>query len=189
MAPGRWPGDGEVALTKNIKIQGSAVVFPPTCVVCLLPAPHRYTIDKTITLGQKTYTVSLQAPMCSLHYGQTQAKSAAERLFERAGVILGGGVGALVWVGLLLYWNSIEEPLSMVNILIAAVVGAGFFLVVWASTAFWLAPNFAMAESKEARNAVRVVRYWKAQDIVELEFRNDLAADRVAWENPGRVIL
>lgn len=175
-------------MTKRIKLQGLPVRFPNTCVVCLQPAQHTYTIDKTYTLGPRTITVALPVPLCAQHYAHTQAKSPAERLVERLGLWVGAAVGLLVVAGLLIYWYSTGESMSFVNVTVAAFVGVGFFLIVWAATAYWFAPSFALPESKAARAAVRVTRYWKAQNIIELEFDNELAADRVAYENRARLL-
>jgi hypothetical protein len=156
--------------------------------VCLQPAQQTYSVDKTYTYGKKAVVITLPVPLCASHYAQARAKSRNERLVERIGLVAGGAVGLWVLVGLLVYWGSIGESFSIINIFIAALVGVGFLLIVWTVNAFWLAPTFALPESKAVRGAVKLAKFWKAQDIVELEFSNDLAADRVARENAAQVV-
>jgi hypothetical protein len=170
-------------MSKIVKIQGSECGFPNTCVVCFQPAQSAYKIEKTFSYGQRSITVSLPVPMCSTHYEHAGTKSSAERLCERGGLVGGGVIGLLVTIGLLLYWASGGESISILNVLAAGFVGIGFFLIVWLATVYWLAPVFALPESKAARQAVRLMKYWPGKNILQLEFVNDRTAELFAREN------
>jgi hypothetical protein len=175
-------------MSKMVKIQGSECDFPNTCVVCFQPAQQTYKIDRTFTYGQRSITIALPVPMCSAHYEQAVTKSATELLWERIGLVGGGLIGLLLTVGLLVYWVSGGESISILNVLVAGVVGIGFFLIVWMATIYWLAPAFALPESKAARQAVRLVKYWPGKNILQLEFVNDRTAELFAGENEAILI-
>ncbi len=46
-----------------------------------------------------------------------------------------------------------------------------------------IAPRFAVPESKEARNAVRITHYWPKDKFVRLAFENEQLAEIVQKAN------
>jgi hypothetical protein len=160
-----------------VRVQGRQVNFLPTCVVCLQPSQKIYALEKTFPYGRRSIIIKLPVPMCDHHHEVAAFRSSTEQTVERIGLIAGIVVGLLVAAGLIIYWDSIGQSFPMLNIPVAVFGGLGFFLIVWAATSFWLAPALAPAEIKTARRAVNPKKYWPGQDILELEFANDKAAE------------
>jgi hypothetical protein len=104
-------------------------------------------------------------------------KSKAEKMIGRLGFWLGLALGLAVAVGLLVHWAGTGQGSWIPNILLGLVVGAGIFLVFWTATLFWLAPRFAGRDSLRVREAVRILRYWPGDQLMELEIENDRVAD------------
>jgi hypothetical protein len=172
-------------MSKTIKVQGKSVAMPPQCVVCLQPAANTYKIERSFSYGNSTVLVNVPVPLCGTHHAQAAAKSPAEKTAAKIGLIAGAVIGLVSAAGLLAYWASSGQGSLVLNIFLALVLGAGFFLIVWLATAFWLAPSFANPESKKARQAVRIMAYWPRDEVMQLEFENETAADLVAGMNGG----
>jgi hypothetical protein len=171
-----------------VRVQGRQVSFYSRCVVCLQPSQKIYELEKAFTYGRRTIPIKLQVPMCAHHHEAAAFRSSAEQTVERIGLVAGILVGLLVAFGLIVYWNSIGQGFPMLNIPIAVFSGLGFFLIVWAATAYRLAPALAPAEIKAARRAINPKKYWPGQDILELEFANDQAAQLFIQANQSIIL-
>ena len=79
-------------MSKSIDVQLSQLQFPMTCVVCMSPATKPYKLDRIFTYGRRSYTVTVNVPMCELHFNAVSYKGKAERLVGWLGV----GIGILV---------------------------------------------------------------------------------------------
>ena len=84
---------------------------------------------------------------------------------------------------LIMRWVPTGNDSMILKLFIGSIVGFGVFIMVWALFAFWLAPMFAVRESKEARNAVRIVLVSPHAEILRLEFMNEQLAEIVQKEN------
>jgi hypothetical protein len=115
--------------------------------------------------------------MCAEHFKAASTTSRAETLTKRAGLAAGVLTGILCAASLLAYWGAGGQGSLLLNIPLAVFVGAGFSLIIWAATAFWLAPLLAPASARACRDAVRISRYWPAADILELEFTSSQASE------------
>ena len=144
-------------MAKTIEVQLSQLKFPPTCVVCMSPASKQYGISQVFSRGTGSATVHINVPMCTSHFEAASAMNSAEKIVVTCGVIVGilAGIATLI-----------------------------ILIMVWALFAFWLAPMFAVRESKEARNAVRIVLVSPHAEILRLEFMNEQLAEIVQKENP-----
>lgn len=173
-------------------MRGTQVVLPKLCVVCGKPlegAPGgEYPIERIFTYGRNTITIKFPVPLCAEHLALAKAKSRAEIFFERVGLYGGILVGLLIFAGLLLYWADTGQGSLILNVLLAGVVGVGFFLIVWISTKFWLAPAFASSETKAARNSVRLLSYAPMKDVLELAFSNATLAEQAALANAAKLV-
>jgi hypothetical protein len=163
-------------MSRIIQVQGE-VAFPPSCAVCLSPANKRYTVERVFSYGRQGIAAKVEVPLCTAHYAVAVRKSKAEKTIGRLGLWLGVIFGLAAWSGLVLYWAAQGEGSLIPNTLLALVIGVGFFLIVWIGSLFWLAPRFASPESLRVRAAVRILRYWPGDQMMELEIQNDLVAD------------
>jgi hypothetical protein len=168
---------------KVIRIQGRQVKFPPVCVICFQTSKKVFDLERTFTYGRRSILINLAVPMCEEHFNLASTKSKGEKLIARAGLIVGILTGLLAAGGLAVYWFTTNQGSAFLNILIASFIGLGFFLIVWAASAFWLAPVFAATEIKAIRNAVRIKNYWPASDVLELEFASGETAALFIREN------
>jgi hypothetical protein len=146
-----------------------------------------FTIDKTFSYGRKTVLITIPVPMCKHHFEKASQKSKAEKLCERGGLVGGILIGLISFSGLLMYWASTNQGNSIFNIILGLFVGVSLFLIVWAGAVFWLAPSFALPESKQIRKNVSITKYWLADDVMELSFENEAAAEQFIANNPHRI--
>jgi hypothetical protein len=175
-------------MSKRITFQGTQIRFLQECVVCQKPASADYKITKTFTFGNRSVTITLPVPMCTEHYDLATRKNARERAVERIGLIAGGLIGIIVAVGLLTYWGSTGQGNTFMNVFLAIVLGLGFFLIVWVTTAFWLAPAFGDPQSKVARNAVKIYHFKPGSQELTLEFANEPVADAAGRVNQNILV-
>jgi hypothetical protein len=164
-----------------IDIHLSQVRFPATCVVCMSPACKEYRLQKIFTYGRRSYTVAVNAPMCDLHFASASFKGTAERLVGRLGFVAGILAGLFATIRLLLHWQATGQGNMFLNLFAGGVFGIGMFLIVWAIISLSVAPLFAEPASKEARNAVKMTRYWPRDQFVRLEFQNEELAEIVNY--------
>jgi hypothetical protein len=147
------------------------------------PSSKEYKLEKTFTYGRRSYTVKVNVPMCDRHYEVASHKGLAERIVGILGVVIGILVGIFAMTMLILRWHGAGEGNIPLNLFAGGVFGIGMFLIVWAITALSIAPLFAERESKEARNAIRIVHYWAKDQFVRLSFENDQLAEIVQRAN------
>ena len=166
-------------MSKTIDVQLSQIHFPMTCVVCMSRAIKHYKLDKIFTYGRRSYTVTVDVPMCDQHFNAASFKGTAERLVGTLGVILGILVGLFAMIVLILRWQGTGEGNILLNLFVGGVFGLGMFLIVWAVISLSIAPRFADPASKEAREAVRITQYWPKDQFVQLSFENEPLADIV----------
>lgn len=166
-------------MSKKIDVLLSQVRFPSTCVVCMSPASKHYPLEKTFSMGRRSYTVKVNVPMCDPHFEAASFKGTAEKLVGTLGVIGGILAGLFAAVILMLRWQGAGEGNIILKLFAGGVFGLGIFLIVWAVMALSVAPLFAEPESKEARNAVRITHYWPSNQVVRLEFQNEQLAEVV----------
>jgi hypothetical protein len=166
---------------KRVRIQTKEIRFPPICAVCLRPAEHTFPLEQTVYL-QRPLVVRADVPLCSIHYAEARRKSSVERIVERAGLVMGIATGLTVGGGLFAMWTFEQQGNSIVNPLLAAFMGIGFFLIVWLATVHWLAPEFASKVTRKVRNAVRFTGYW-TPGIWQFEVMNNEWADLLIREN------
>ena len=161
----------------------SQLRFPPTCVVCMSPASKEYKLQKIFTFGRRSYTLTINIPMCDLHFQSASFKGTAEKSVAKLGIIAAIVSGVLVTGTLLVYWQQTGQGNTFLNLIPAGILGLGIFLILWAIISLSVAPLFAEAASKEARRAVRMTRYWPKDQFVRLEFQNKQLADIVRSVN------
>jgi hypothetical protein len=148
--------------------------FPPVCVVCLAPASKKYPIQQVFTYGRTSHTITVDVPLCDAHFAVASHKSPAEKAAGFLGLavgILAGIAGAIL---LFLRWQGSGGLL--LKLFMGALVGFGFFVLVWWLIAIVIAPRFATPESRQVRNAVRITRYLRSEQMVELDFVNEQMA-------------
>ena len=166
-------------MSRTIDAPLSQLRFPRTCVVCMSPASNSYTLERIFTFGRKSYTVPVHVPMCDQHFEAASYKGTAEKLVGILGTTAGILLGLFAAVMLILRWRGTGEGNIVLNLLVAGVVGFGIFLMIWALVSLSIAPMFAGAASKEARNAVRITHYWPKDQYVRLRFENEQLAEIV----------
>ena len=170
-------------MSKAIDVQLTQVRFPATCVVCMSPASREYKLQKIFTFGRRSYTVTLNVPMCDLHFESASFKGTAEKLIGKIGVAVGILAGLIATVMLLTHWQGTGQGNIILNLFAGGVFGIGIFLILWAMISLSVAPLFAEPASKEARNAVKMTRYWPKDQFVRLEFENEQLAEIVKSVN------
>jgi hypothetical protein len=171
-------------MTKTIEVQLSQLKFPPTCVVCMSPASKQYGVSQVFSQGTRSATVHINVPMCSTHFEAASASNSAEKIVATCGVIVGIVAGIAALIILILRWVPTGNDSIILKLFIGSIVGFGVFIMVWALFTFWIAPMFAAGESKEARNAVRIVLVSPNAEILRLEFMNEQLAEIVQKQNP-----
>lgn len=170
-------------MSKKLTFQGAGVRFPVNCVICEQPAACEYKIERIFTYGNRSITITLPVPMCDTHHAMATRKSAKEQAVGKLGIGLGALAGLASAGGLLAYWASTNQGNLLLNGLMALVVGAGAFLILWVLFTGWIAPMFADPESKAARNAVKIALYRPNTQELTLEFFNEQVAERVGRLN------
>lgn len=166
-------------MTRSIDVLLNQLHFPMTCVVCMSPATQHYKLQKIFTFGRRSVTVTADVPMCERHHQAAGFKGTAERLIGILGIIFGAFAGLFTTGALLVYWHNTGENNILLNLVAGGVTGLGAFLILWAIITLTIAPLFADRESKEARNAVRITRFWPREQVVRLMFENDQLAEIV----------
>jgi hypothetical protein len=147
------------------------------------PASKQYELQKTFTYGRRSYTTTVNVPMCEQHFNAASFKGPAERLVGPLGVILGILVGIFATVMLIWHWHGTGQGNIPLNLLIGGIFGIGTFLIIWAIVSLSVAPLFADRDSKEARNTVRITHYWPKDQFVRLTFENEQLAEIVQEAN------
>lgn len=168
-------------MSKNIDVQLAQLKFPPTCVVCMSPATKQYEVSQVYSRSTKSSTVQIYVPMCTSHFEAATAKSAAEKLIAILAVILGICVGLAALAILVMRW--VGDDSIILKLAIGSIVGFGVFVMAWALIALWIAPMFASTESKDARNAVKIVLVSPYAEKLRLEFKNEQLAEIIQKEN------
>jgi len=170
-------------MSKTVDIPLSQVRFPATCVVCMSPASRQYPLEKTFSMGRRSYTVNVGVPMCDVHFQAANFKGTAEKLVSTLAVIGGILAGLFAAVILFIRWEGAGEGNIILKLFAGGIFGLGIFLIVWAVIALSVAPLFAEQESKEARNAVKITHYWPKEQVVRLEFQNEQVTEIVEKTN------
>jgi hypothetical protein len=170
-------------MPKPVIFKGTKVSFPNACVVCLQPATKEYKVMRTLNYGNRNITVTFPVPMCEKHHELAVKTNAAEKRVGKIGTVLGLVLGVLAVAGLLIYWSTSGTGLNAGNIILALIVGAGFFLILWTLFAGFIAPKYADEDTKTARNAIKIGRFWPAKQELELIFYNDQIANAIAQVN------
>ncbi len=167
-----------------LTFQGLNLCFPEICLVCKQPAIQHYEISRIISYGSRSaIDIRYNIPLCSQHHALASHKNRAEKIVAQTGLIFGAFVGLAACAGLLFYWNNTSQGYLITNLLLAAVIGLGGFLITWVSLAFFLAPHFADPASKTVRETMKIRRFWPASQQVQLEFSNETVANWIAQTN------
>jgi hypothetical protein len=161
-------------MARTILLPLQQIHFPPTCVVCLSPASKKYPIQQVFTYGRTSHTITVNIPMCDPHFTTASYKSPAEKAMGCLGI--GIGVLAGIAAAVLLFLRWVGSNSLILKLFLGALFGFGIFVMVWWLLAIVIAPSFAAPESKEVRNAVRIMRYLKSEEMVELAFVNEQMA-------------
>ncbi len=161
-------------MARSILLPLQQIHFPPTCVVCLSTASKKYPIQQVFTYGRTSHTITVDVPMCDVHFAEASYKSPVERAVGCLGV--GIGILAGIAAGILMFVRWVGSGGLLVKLFMAALVAFGIFVVVWWLLAIVTAPIFAVRSSKEVRNAVRITRYLRSEQLVELAFVNEQMA-------------
>lgn len=170
-------------MSKSIDLHLSQIKFPSTCVVCMSPASKEYKLQKIFTFGRRSYTLTVNVPMCDVHFQLASFKGTTEKLVAKVGVVMGIVAGLFATIALLVYWQQTGQGNIFLNFIPAGILGLGIFLILWTLISLSVAPLFAEAASKEARRAVRMTRYWPKDQFVRLEFQNEQLAEVVRSVN------
>ena len=170
-------------MSKILDVPLSQVRFPSICVVCLSPASKQFPLEKIFSMGRRSYTVKVNVPMCDVHFQAASFKGPAEKFVGTLAVT--GGILAGLFAAFILFvrWQGAGEGNIILKLFAGGVFGLGIYLIIWVVIAFSVAPLFAEPESKEARNAVRITRYWPREQVVRLEFQNEQLAEIVGKTN------
>jgi hypothetical protein len=168
-------------MSKTFDVLLSQVKFPNSCVVCLTPAARQYPLEKTFSMGRRSYTVKVGVPMCDSHFQTASFKGTAEKLIGTLAVIGGILTGFFAAIVLVVRWEGAGN--IILKLFAGGIFGLGIFLIVWVVITLSVAPLFAEPESKEARGAVRITHYWPREQVVRLEFQNEQVAELVKQLN------
>jgi hypothetical protein len=144
------------------------------------PAAKQYLLEKTFSMGRRSYTIKVNVPMCDPHFEAASFKGSAEKLVGTLGVVGGILAGLFAAVILMVRWQGTGADNIILKLFAGSIFGLGIFLIVWAVMALSVAPLFAERESKEARNAVTITHYWPKDQVVRLKFQNEQLAEIVA---------
>lgn len=153
------------------------------CVVCMSPASKQYEVSQVYSRGTRSATVRINVPMCSSHVEAANTRNLAEKIVSSCGVMVGILTGIAALIVLIMRWVPTGNDSIFLKLFIGGIVGSGVFVMVWALFTFWLAPMFAMRESKEARNAVRIVLVSPHAENLRLAFMNEQLAEIVQKES------
>jgi hypothetical protein len=170
-------------MPKRLRFKNVKVSFPAVCFVCQQPAGERYDVSRVFYLGNRSVNVTVPMPLCADHFAVASTKSPTEKLLGRIGLVLGAVVGLALAIGLVAYWRSSDEGSLLMHLALGSFMGLGAFLVVWSLQTFVVAPIFASPQSKAARNALKIARYWHNTGQIELEFANEKVAEMISHSN------
>ena len=170
-------------MTKLIDVPLSQLKFPSTCVVCMSHASKQYAVSQVYSRGTGSASVAINVLMCSSHFEAASARNSAEKIVATCGVLAGILVGIAVMIILIMRWVPTGNDSIILKLFIGSIVGFGASIMLWALFAYWLAPMFAARESKEERNAVRIVQVSPNAEFLRLEFMNEQLAEIVQKEN------
>lgn len=162
-------------MSKSNLMPLSEIHFPPSCVVCLSPASKQFPVEQIFSYGRKNYTVKVDVPMCQPHFEAASYKGPVERLFGCLGVAGGIVIGILSVVVLMLRWQGDGGILA--KFFVGGIFGFGMFILAWWVIAILIAPRFAVRESREARGAVKIIRFQPWDQMTQLEFGNESYAE------------
>jgi hypothetical protein len=168
-------------MSRSFLVPLQNIQFPPACVVCLSSAPRKYPVSQVFTYGRTSHTITVDVPMCDAHFAMASHKSPMEKALGYLGIVIGilaGMAGAI-----LLFTRWVGSGGLLLKLSLGALVGFGFFLLVWWLLAIVIAPMFAIPESKEVRNAVRITRYLRSEQTVELALVNEQVALQMEQAN------
>jgi len=112
--------------------------------------------------------------MCDTHHAVASYKSPAERAIGCLGI--GIGILAGITMGILLFVRWVGSGGLLLKVFLGALLAFGIFILVWWLISVVLAPHFAASDSKQVRNAVRIMRYLPSEKLVELDFTNEQMA-------------
>jgi len=65
----------------------------------------------------------------------------------------------------------------------SSIFAFGAFIIIWWFISASIAPLFAARDSKEARNAVRIIGYWPNDQVVKLSFENEKLVEMIGKVN------
>ena len=163
-------------MSKSIDVKLAQFKFPSMCVVCMSPSTKYYGVEQVYTVGQKTYRMKVDVPMCERHYQAASFKSMAEKIVEK---FLALGCGALAGLAamivLILRW--VGDNSLILKLFIGSIMGFGVFAMVWWVISSFIAPVFATSDSKQARNAVKITLHSPISQVTRLEFTNEQLAE------------
>ena len=168
-------------MSKSILFPLHELRLPPTCVICLSPAPKRYSIQQVFTYGRSSHTITVDVPMCEAHFNTASYKGPAEKATGCLGIGIGILSGIFAAIILFLRWESNNS--LILKLFFSSLFGFGIFAIVWWLIAILLAPRLAVPEARQARNAVRITRYVPEGQLVQLDFVNEQVALLVEQTN------
>jgi hypothetical protein len=87
--------------------------------------------SKKFYLWAQIYTLTINVPMCALHFKSASFTGTAEKLVGKLGVLIGILAGVFAALMLLLRWQGTGEGNILLNLFAGGVFGLGIFLTVW----------------------------------------------------------
>src|ERR1051325_6952781 len=114
-------------MSKKIDVSLSQVRFPSTCVVCMSPASKQFQLEKTFSMGRRSYTVKVNVPMCDPHFEAASFKGSAEKLVGTLGVIGGILAGLFAAIILMLRWQGTGADNIILKLFAGGIFGLGIF--------------------------------------------------------------
>lgn len=174
---------------RTLQFRGAQLDFPRACACCLGPAHKFYLSEKTFIYGRQSRSLTLLVPMCDRHLAQASASGWLQTLLERLSVWIGALTGVLVAGGLFNYWMASGSTNLWVNIPLALVVGACFFVSAWALVLFYVAPLFKPAAARRVADVVRMTRFDPFRGLLNVQFENETFGELTARANPRLLVV
>jgi len=162
---------------KTVRFRDTRIDFQDACLHCLGWARETYTFERTFFFGRQSILLQIPAPLCSQHLRRVKMKSLAQICCDRIGLIVSAIIGLATCAGLLYVWSVNGQGTSVLNILLAILVGFSIFITTWTMAHFWITPLFASAETRAMINSLRITKYDAVRQFLELTFTNDTAAE------------